>query len=204
MSDGDSEIERLNFEHEKWQADYRLREREIAIKEKEQARSPWLNPLVIAIFTAAAAGIGNIGVAYISGLQQRSAAEEQTKKVQAIEQEKSEAARILAVIQVADTEKSAQNLEFLLKAGLISDPNLVKSLTAFLENRKPGQGPSVPLAAITGELSTTCKFTIGPRAGTTLHYQLGPNITAAPIGAPCTDSTGSFGVAVKDSTDENK
>lgn len=144
MADADRELQRLNFEREKWQAEVRLREREIAIKEREQARSPWLNPLVVAIFTAAAAGIGNIGVAYLNGLQQRTVAETQTNKEEALEKEKSEAARILAVIQVADTERSAQNLEFLLKAGLITDSTLVASLTKFLMDRRPGQGPSVP------------------------------------------------------------
>ena len=51
--------------------------------------------------------------------------------------------------------------------------------------------------ASTVEHSTTCKFTGGQRAGTTYHFQPG-TVIPAPVGAPCQDGTGSYGIAVKD------
>lgn len=45
--------------------------------------------------------------------------------------------------------------------------------------------------------STTCKFTAGPRAGTTYHFQPG-TVVPAPVGAPCQDGVASYGIAVKD------
>lgn len=51
---------------------------------------------------------------------------------------------------------------------------------------------------ITVEYTLTCKFTFGPRAGTTFRFAPGPGITPAPIGALCTDGAGSSGVAVKE------
>ena len=61
-----------------------------------------------------------------------------------IENSKAEAARILEVIKTADPEKAAVNLAFLLDAGLIADSERRAALKTFLDNRKPGEGPSIP------------------------------------------------------------
>ena len=50
----------------------------------------------------------------------------------------------MEVIKTADTEKAAENLAFLLDAGLIADDARKAALKTFLENRKPGEGPSIP------------------------------------------------------------
>lgn len=47
--------------------------------------------------------------------------------------------------------------------------------------------------------STTCKYTMGPKAGRTQYFRPGtPGLTPAYVGGPCTDGMGSMGMAVPD------
>ncbi|MEH2605025.1 hypothetical protein V1277_004402 [Bradyrhizobium sp. AZCC 1588] len=160
-------------EQQRWQADLRLRERELDIKERAAAQEAaqktrefeakladqkwarWTNPLVLAVFAAALAALGNAWLAYVNGEAQRALeltrSQEQIKlereKAEGqlrIENSKAEAARILEVIKTADPEKAAVNLAFLLDAGLIADDARKAALKTFLDNRKPGEGPSIP------------------------------------------------------------
>jgi hypothetical protein len=48
-----SDRERFDFEREKWRADVVLRERDTALKERDNAAARWRSPLVVAIFAAA-------------------------------------------------------------------------------------------------------------------------------------------------------
>jgi hypothetical protein len=154
-----------SFEREKWVADVRLREREIAVKEdevraksEELKRSRWRDPIVLAVLAAAFAAGGNAVVAVINGNLQRSADERRANadnSLQAmkgteerqLEEGKAEAARILEMIKTADPDKAAVNLAFLLDAGLIVDADRKRNLDAFLRNRLPGQGPALPSVA---------------------------------------------------------
>jgi beta-lactamase regulating signal transducer with metallopeptidase domain len=68
------ELLRLRFDQEKWKAeiemserDHALKEREQALKERQQESSRWTNPLVVAIFAAALAALGNAVVAVVNG-----------------------------------------------------------------------------------------------------------------------------------------
>ena len=138
-------------EREKWEAEVRLREREIALKEREadqrsrdQRGGRWTNPLVLAVLAAALAATGNALVAWINGSAQRELENGRLIGQQKIEEAKAEAQRILEVIKTGDPDKAAENLEFLLKAGLISDDARRTALANFLEKRSPGQGPSTP------------------------------------------------------------
>jgi len=157
------------FDREKWEADVRLREREIAVKEHEQdtnkldvqakleelRRSRWTNPLVLAVLAATFAAAGNAAVALINGVLQRSLEESrataqvelESKKAlaeQKIEEAKAEAARILEVIKTNNPDTAAVNLSFLLETGLIVNQERRASLAAFLKSRAPGQGPALP------------------------------------------------------------
>jgi GH24 family phage-related lysozyme (muramidase) len=136
-----------SFEREKWRSDLAFRERELALKEKghevaltelqlkqaEQQASRWKSPLIVAIFAAAVAGISNAFLSYLSS-------ETQTK----LETQKSEQLRILEMIKTGDPDKAANNLRFLLEAGLIRDALLRGDLQRFLNTRKPGTGPTLP------------------------------------------------------------
>lgn len=158
-----------DFEREKWAAEVRLREREIAVKEREQdsrnqelqtkleenKRAKWTNPLVLAVLAASLAAGGNAAVALINGILQRSVEETRAtaqntlegRKAdgqQHIEEAKAEAARILEVIKTNDPDKAAVNLGFLLDTGLITNKERRQSLAAYLAKRKPGQGPTLP------------------------------------------------------------
>lgn len=110
-----------------------LREAELAVKREEQSGAGWRSPLVVAIMAAAIAGISNAVVTVVNGRLQRE-----------LEDGKAEQTRVLEMIKTGDPDTAAGNLEFLLKAGLITDPARVASLQKFLANRVPGSGPALP------------------------------------------------------------
>src|SRR5882724_5846944 len=59
----------------------------------------------------------------------------------ALQAQQSEQARILEMIKTGSPDKAAENLRFLLEAGLIADPTVREKLSKFLDNRNPGSGP---------------------------------------------------------------
>src|SRR5262249_17868296 len=131
--------------------DLLLREREqanqdadIELKRKEQATSKWRSPLVVAIFAAAIAGVGNAGVAALNGWYQRDLDGSKRDAERALEENKAESTRVLEMIKTGDTETAAKNIAFLLDTGLVTEPIRVGKLREFLANRRPGTGPSLP------------------------------------------------------------
>lgn len=137
-------------EREKWEREQALKEQEFSLKErelllktdelglkkKEYALSGWKSPLVVAIMAGAVAAIGNAIVTMTNGRLQRD-----------LEDQKSEQTRILEMIKTGDPDKAAENLRFLLDAGLISNVETSKKLADFLSKRKPGSGPTLPSAS---------------------------------------------------------
>src|ERR1700730_6925985 len=133
----DLDRERLNLEREQWQG-------EVALKKVEQDRSRWASPLVIAIFTVALEGLGDIGIAFVNGLMQRASDTERAKETRELERSKSEALLVLEMIKTADPDKAPANLAFLADSGLLSDKDQVERIHTYLKQRTPGQGPSLP------------------------------------------------------------
>jgi hypothetical protein len=164
-SDVELENARLEFEREKWRAEYDLRRAEISLKRDEVNRSRWINPLVIAVFAAAAAALGNAGVTLISGYQQRTLEETQAADTRVLnlnqsiatlqlEQSKAESARILEVVKTSDPDKAAVNLKFLIDTGLIADQNIRRQIESYLDKRAPGKGFSLPSSGSIGPAGT--------------------------------------------------
>jgi len=102
------------------------RRREIAIKEREQTtregelqlkrlqyhRDRWFSPLVLAIFAAAVAALGNAIVAYMNGTAQRELETDRNRAQSTLEATKSEASFILEMIRTNnDPDKAAINLQ---------------------------------------------------------------------------------------------
>src|SRR5262245_56309250 len=110
-----SERERFDFEQEKWRAETAMRTREVSAKERDTASSQWRSPLVVAVLAAAAAALGNAVVAVVNGSQQVT-----------LENSKAESARILEMTKTGSTEAAANNLNFLLDAGLITEPDRIE------------------------------------------------------------------------------
>src|SRR4051812_11564664 len=130
------------FEREKWEADVRLRERELELKadelelrKRETRMSRFWNPLSIAVAGAALAGGANAYVAYINGTAQ-----------QRVEESKAEGSRILEMIKTTDPDKAAENLRFLIATGLIEDAKR-QAFIAYLNKRETGKGVSLPSVA---------------------------------------------------------
>jgi hypothetical protein len=158
-------------DREKWLAEQAFRDRELLLKEREQARlddelhlkrqearrSRWSSPLVIAILGAAAAALGNAGVTWVNGKAQREL--ENIRAVSAqksqelnnisqlnLETFKAESARIFEVVKTSDPDKAAVNLRFLLDVGLVTNENTKVGLASYLKTRKSGQGFALPSA----------------------------------------------------------
>jgi uncharacterized protein YraI len=93
-----------------------------------------ISPLLIAVWTAAAAAIGNGMVSAFNGWQ--------THK---LETEKSQSAVILEVVKTNSPDKAANNLAILVDIGVIAEEHVVgQRLRTYLKTRTAGQGPSIP------------------------------------------------------------
>lgn len=112
------------------------KEAEIELRRKDQALSGWRSPLVVAVLATAVGAAGNAAVSYLNGTSQRQ-----------LEADRAEQARLLEMIKTGDPDAAAENLSFLVDAGLVTNPDLVKTLRAFLAARKPGSGPALPTAS---------------------------------------------------------
>ncbi|KDB10269.1 hypothetical protein LIG30_0798 [Burkholderia sp. lig30] len=162
MASTPSDVDKASNEKEldrvKWEAEKAFRDREVSVQEKaqstqeaqldlqrkEQAASRWRSPLVVAILAAAAAAGGNAILAYTNAHLQRAA-----------DSQKSEQARILEMIKTDNPDKAAENLQFLLDSGLISEPSTVAKLSTYLKNRKQGSGAALPAAGGAAPPETT-------------------------------------------------
>src|SRR5688572_361411 len=64
-------VDRPVSEREKFAAEQAYRKADLEMRHAEQTRSRWTSPLVLAIIAAAIAALGNAGVAFFNGRQQR-------------------------------------------------------------------------------------------------------------------------------------
>ena len=141
-----------SFEREKWEAERGFKNRELRLKEQEHdlrvtdlelrrnelEHSKWRNPVFIAVLAAIIAAAGNAYVAWQNGQLGRD-----------LEDRKSEQARIQEMIKTGDPDVAARNLQFLVDAGLITDPARVAALNRYLRTRSPGTGAALP--AVSGD-----------------------------------------------------
>ena len=139
MSDSEraeTSAEALALAREKWEFEREARKKELLLREAEMRRTQWSNPLVLAILTAAAAGAANFAIARHNGNQQAE-----------IEREKAEQALVLEAIRTnGDVRKSAENLNFLVKTGLLPNEKRGLAITGYLEKAPAGTGPTLASA----------------------------------------------------------
>jgi hypothetical protein len=161
-----SEQSPLKLEHERWLGEYELRKREIEIKERDQSRSRWSSPVVLAVLAAALAGLSNAAVHWQEGSLQRRLEADKAVQARIMEETKAEAARIFEVIRTGEPDKAATNLKFLVDTGLITNSGRVEKIQAFLVNRPDGGGPALPvgqsptdreIAALLGSIGNSIK-----------------------------------------------
>lgn len=141
---GVSEQNPVQFDHERWLGEYELRKREIGIKERDQSRSRWSSPVVLAVLAAALAGLSNAAVSWQNGLQQLKLEAEKAVQAKSMEETKAETARIFEIIRTGDADKAAANLKFLVDTGLIINSHRIEKIQAFLDRRPAGKGPELP------------------------------------------------------------
>jgi hypothetical protein len=215
------------FERERWAAELKLREREIKLKENEQKRqllelrfklreerrSRWANPLVLAVLAAALAAAGNAAVAYLNGSAQR--ALEQTRGDQQLEIERSkataqerleetkaEANRVLEVIKTDDPAKAIVNLRFMLDTGLITNESRRQAMSAYLSNLKPGQGPVLPSPSFSPPLvqsesvQTECTLPAGGTDVAKLSAAFGESLKSNPLNLQVRSASAADGLSM--------
>jgi hypothetical protein len=148
-----AKVEKALTEREKWEAEQSfkkeelgLRSRELEIREAESYRARWTNPLVIAILSAAVAGVGNVAATLYSSSQQRDADERKAAEARNVESEKAEASLILEFIKTQTPEKASDNLKFLVDTKLITNKARRDDMSAYLNTRREGRGVNVPPA----------------------------------------------------------
>ena len=112
----------------------------------------WRSPLVVAILAATCAAAGNAVVAIVNGLEQRK-----------VEGQRAEETRILEMIKAGNPDKAAENLGFLLSAGLIENRDRSDKIRRFLNSRRPGTGPSLPTSGgITQQIEPVLSSSLPP------------------------------------------
>lgn len=137
------ELEKWKFEVASRERELSLKEGELALRRSEHESAQWRSPLVLGVFAAAIAAGGNAVVSYTNATAQRE-----------LENQKAEQARILEMIKTGDPDKAAENLRFLVDAGLVTDVPLKQRVSEFLAARKPGSGPTLPSAAAAPKLTS--------------------------------------------------
>jgi hypothetical protein len=128
-----------SFEREKWSEEVRLKERELVIKEREVAAKEkevgrFLTPVTSSILGAVLVLLGNAVFTHSTNNSQ-----------QQVERLKAEAQFIVEMIKT-NQNQAAENLDFLIQTGLISDDARRASLNTYLKRRKEGQGPALPVS----------------------------------------------------------
>jgi hypothetical protein len=94
----------------------------------------WINaPAAIAGITAVVGGVISLGLAVYNSSEQRK-----------LEERKFEEGRIIELLRTASIEKARENLEFLVKSGLVQDARLAASVDAYLKSTPKNQGPYLP------------------------------------------------------------
>ena len=121
------------FEERKWADEKALREREINLKQREIDKSAWASPLVLALCAAIVTALVTVYVSI-----------DNNKRQHELELSKSEQARILEAIKSGDADQAAENLRFLLEAGLIDTPRVAERVKDGLAKRVAGKGPYLP------------------------------------------------------------
>jgi hypothetical protein len=153
-----SGIEHPGNDRGKWQAQLSLQREELALRRKEtvihylefrlkrqnNGLSRWSSPLVLAVLAAGLAAFGNAFVALINGNEQRALERTRAEAAQTVEETKAEAARILEAIKTSDVERARINLDFLNQLGLITNAKRRADIQNYLNQLKPGEGPSLP------------------------------------------------------------
>lgn len=114
-----------------------LKEIELALKRKEleQARRSFslrdLNPVIVAIIAALLGFLGNVVATYFQG-----------RNALTLEREKQQGALVIESIKTGNPDNAARNLEFLIEAGLLRDPD--SRIRQYLN--KKGSAPVLPAA----------------------------------------------------------
>ena len=102
---------------------------------------------MLAVLAATLAGLANLAVASKTGVNQLDLQKSKNEEEKIIEKSKAKSARILEVVKASDPDKAAQNLTFLLDAGLITDEARKAEIRTYLSNRKGGQGVNIQVSS---------------------------------------------------------
>jgi uncharacterized protein YraI len=129
IPDDESDARRTEFD--KGEHEVQLKVAEIELKHSQAEKDSRLTPILIAVWTAAVAALGNGAVSWFNG--------QQTYR---LESEKAQSAIILEVVKTNGPDRAATSLGLLLQIGVISQEYAGEKLQSYLKTRAAGQGPS--------------------------------------------------------------
>lgn len=134
MKHEEIEVRRISLEERRFEQEIEIKRAELDLKRSDPSRRFIRNPLVIAIIAGTIGLLGNALSTYLASLNAVVDAENQL---------------VLAAVRTGDPDSAAKNLSFLLDTKLISDRK--GGLRAYLEERAPGTGISLPAESATIE-----------------------------------------------------
>jgi len=163
-----------NFEREKWKEQLQLereklelakrdqdnKDLELAIRNRESARSRWNGPVAVALISAVVAGAASVVGIFLNAQKERDQALQQfvnsqvqlaaqflVSQLQARQQfadsqilarQQFQASLVLQAVKTGNLQCATKNLHFLLDAGLIDDTQLGTKLSSFLKKHPYG------------------------------------------------------------------
>jgi len=136
------ELRRLQLDELTAQREFQLRSRELEIKAEEVKKNRWSNPLLLGIIGAIIAASGNLYGTWLNTDNQITVESNKISSQRDSEKRKAEADRISEAIKLPSTAESAERLSFLIKVGLVTDPNTQAALQYYLNEKLVGKVPS--------------------------------------------------------------
>lgn len=150
----DTEIRKIEF-------DERMRERELALKEKEFGRAKWSQPLTLAILAAVLTVLGNIVASNINARNQIQLEKTKAENQITADRQKSREQFFLDIVKAPDRETSSSNLQFFVDIGVLTEkdfPGIEKALEEIAAGER--LSPVLPPAE-TVSAEPPCDLSIG-------------------------------------------
>ncbi len=104
------------------------------------------SPVVMAALIAGLATAVGAMLTHLTSEAQLSLEREKAANAQKLERLKYDSSLLLDAARTGDPDRAAENIAFLVDAGLLSDHNLESRLSAYLLNRVPHHGKALPPA----------------------------------------------------------
>ncbi len=171
MTKSTAAIREMDLELRKLEFEERVREREIALKEKEFGRAKWSQPLTLAIMAAFLAATGNIVSSNFSSYNQARLEESKSQRQLKADIRRSREQFFLDILKTGDDAKTRSNLQFFLDLEVLTEedfPNLKTVLAEVASGVRLTPGLPATESALTGP---SCDLSLGATASQIAEFE---------------------------------